>query len=44
VKPQCSPCNCHDEVLVLNRMLGPFRGFLISSKSDLLMIRGKIES
>jgi hypothetical protein len=43
VKPQCIPCNCHDDLLVLNRLDGPIRGFLIWSKPDLLMIRGKIK-
>jgi hypothetical protein len=43
VKPQCIPCNYHNDCLVLNRMLGPFRAFLIWSKPDLLVIRGKRE-
>jgi hypothetical protein len=43
VKPQCIPCNCHPDFLVLNGMISLFRGFLIWSKPDLLTIRGKIE-
>jgi hypothetical protein len=43
VKSQGIPCNYHHDFLVLNRMLGPFRGFLICLKPDLLMISGKIE-
>jgi hypothetical protein len=43
VKPQCIPCNCHHDLLVFNRMLGPFKGFLIWSNPDLLIIRGKIK-
>jgi hypothetical protein len=43
VKLQSIPCNCRHDLLVLNRMLGPFTWFLVSSKPDLFRIRGKTE-
>jgi hypothetical protein len=43
VKSQWIPCNCHHHFCVLNRVFPPFRGFLIDSKPDLVMISGKIE-
>jgi hypothetical protein len=43
VKSQCIPGNCHQDFLVLNRMLHPFRGFLICLKPRLLILSGSID-
>jgi hypothetical protein len=43
LKSQWIPCNCYHDFVVLNRMLRPFRGFLICLTPDLLMVSGKIE-
>jgi hypothetical protein len=43
VKCQQMSCNRHDDFLVLNRVLRPFRRSLVRSKPDPLVICGKTE-